>query len=398
MEAFSSSKTQPPIVEKPPGEAATNKPPQNLVTCVHRAKIAVEENNCCTFKIDLSTWQFWARKGVKSFKVDEKRIDVFWDFRIKSKSKASLVDSRLLYKKENVVGKKCFGARSLLGNGKKEHDIHIETSFSVNYDPQMWIAIDQTVVVQVMNLHWRFRGNETVIVDDMPVQIFWDVYDWLFNGSGSGSGQGMFIFRQGGGERDSDDNGGAIYYDECSKDFCHLVYAWKRKSGAWHVCDCLLGLRSFLLQGVQKSKFKEKLYVELMAGFVNDNKISQGLINDFLYAETFSRSRWSSSSWGPRRIKQALFEKGVSKVDAEKAIQLVFEDRESGEDQESSRLGMSKHSIDHLIVQASKQWLRGRDGPPDKQKSRIIRWLQYRGFNWGVISFVLKKLESEYSP
>ncbi|KAM7504336.1 hypothetical protein LguiB_003240 [Lonicera macranthoides] len=287
MEAFSSSKTQPPIVEKPPGEAATNKPPQNLVTCVHRAKIAglyctitltwtksfmkyilfvtVEENNCCTFKIDLSTWQFWARKGVKSFKVDEKRIDVFWDFRsakfssspepasdyyvalvsdgdvvlligdqkkeafkrIKSKSKASLVDSRLLYKKENVVGKKCFGARSLLGNGKKEHDIHIETSFSVNYDPQMWIAIDQTVVVQVMNLHWRFRGNETVIVDDMPVQIFWDVYDWLFNGSGSGSGQGMFIFRQGGGERDSDDNGGAIYYDECSKDFCHLVYAWK---------------------------------------------------------------------------------------------------------------------------------------------------------------------------
>lgn len=97
-------------------------------------------------------------------------------------------------------------------------------------------------------------------------------------------------------------------------------------------------------------------------------------------------------------LDQALFEKGVSKVDAEKAIQLVFEDRESGEDQESSRLGMSKHSMDHLIVQASKQWLRCRDVPPDKQKSRIIRWLQYRGFNWGVISFVLKKLESEYSP
>lgn len=294
MEAFSSSKTQPPIVEKPIGEAATNKPPQNLVTCVHRAKIAglyhtitltwtksfmkyilfvtveniSEENNCCTCKIELSTWQFWAKKGLKSFKVDKKRIDVFWDFRsakfssspepvsdyyvalvsdgevvlligdqkkeafkrMKSKSKASLVDSRLLNKKENVVGKKCFGARSLLGNGKKEHDIHIETSFSANYDPQMWIVIDQTVVVQVMNLHWRFRGNETVIVDDMPVQIFWDVYDWLFNGSGTG--QGMFIFRQGGGECESD-NGGAIYYDECfdesSRDFCHLVYAWKEE-------------------------------------------------------------------------------------------------------------------------------------------------------------------------
>ncbi|KAK3021524.1 hypothetical protein RJ639_046472, partial [Escallonia herrerae] len=31
---------------------------------------------------------------------------------------------------------------------------------------------------------------------------------------------------------------------------------------------------------------------------------SRGLINDCLYAETYSRSRLSSSSWGPRRIKQ----------------------------------------------------------------------------------------------
>ncbi|XAR67333.1 hypothetical protein NMG60_11002043 [Bertholletia excelsa] len=31
---------------------------------------------------------------------------------------------------------------------------------------------------------------------------------------------------------------------------------------------------------------------------------SRGLINDCLYAETFSRLRWSSSSWGPWRIKQ----------------------------------------------------------------------------------------------
>lgn len=30
----------------------------------------------------------------------------------------------------------------------------------------------------------------------------------------------------------------------------------------------------------------------------------RGLINDGLYAEAFSRSRWSSSTWGPRKIKQ----------------------------------------------------------------------------------------------
>lgn len=30
----------------------------------------------------------------------------------------------------------------------------------------------------------------------------------------------------------------------------------------------------------------------------------RGLLNDYLYAETFSRSRWFSLSWGPSRIKQ----------------------------------------------------------------------------------------------
>ena len=92
--------------------------------------------------------------------------------------------------------------------------------------------------------------------------------------------------------------------------------------------------------------------------------------------------------------------KGVSEVDAEKAIKLVFEDGDSGGDQESMdlRLGFSKLSMDHLYVQASKQWLRSRDATTETRKTRLIRWLQYRGFNWGVISFVVKKLESEYPP
>lgn len=88
--------------------------------------------------------------------------------------------------------------------------------------------------------------------------------------------------------------------------------------------------------------------------------------------------------------------KGVSEVDAENAVKLVFEDGESS-DQESN-LGLSKVSMDQLYIQASKQWLRGRDLPKETRKSRIVRWLQYRGFNWGVVSIILKKLESECPP
>lgn len=95
--------------------------------------------------------------------------------------------------------------------------------------------------------------------------------------------------------------------------------------------------------------------------------------------------------------EQALFKKGISEADAEKAIKLVFENSEGDEDQDSG-IAMSKLSIDQLCVQASKQWQRSHGAPQETRKSRIVRWLQYRGFNWGVIKYVLKKLESGSPP
>ncbi|CAK9145067.1 unnamed protein product [Ilex paraguariensis] len=159
--------------------------------------------------------------------------------------------------------------------------------------------------------------------------------------------------------------------------------------------ELLATSRAFTSVELRKKLLRKKFPLDTVDAVIDDFE-SRGLINDFLYAETFSRSRWSSSSWGPRRIKQALFKKGVSRVDAEKAIKLVFEDGEA-EDQES-RLRMSKLSMEHLFVQALKQWQRGCDVPKETRKSRIIRWLQYRGFDWSIIGLVLKKLESEYPP
>ncbi|CAB4281885.1 unnamed protein product [Prunus armeniaca] len=158
----------------------------------------------------------------------------------------------------------------------------------------------------------------------------------------------------------------------------------------------LLGTRAFTAVELRKKLHGKNFSLDTVEAVINDF-ISRGLINDSLYAEAFSRSRWSSSSWGPRRIKQALFSKGVSKLDAENAIKLVFEEGESDNDQKLVH-GLSKLSMDNLLVQASKQWLRGQEVPKETRKSRIVRWLQYRGFSWDVIGFVLKKLESQYPP
>ncbi|KAF5479106.1 hypothetical protein F2P56_005607 [Juglans regia] len=169
----------------------------------------------------------------------------------------------------------------------------------------------------------------------------------------------------------------------------------KTKQEAEKLAIELLATRSFTAVELRKKLQGKRFSADTVEAVINSFQ-SRGFINDSLYAETFSRSRWSMSSWGPRRIKLALLKKGVSEVDAENAVKLVFEDGESS-DQESN-LGLSKLSMDQLYIQASKQWLRGRDLPKETRKSRIVRWLQYRGFNWGIVSIILKKLESECPP
>ncbi|PWA70965.1 Regulatory protein RecX [Artemisia annua] len=177
----------------------------------------------------------------------------------------------------------------------------------------------------------------------------------------------------------------------------HLaVEPGKTKEEAEKIAIGLLAARAYTALELKKKLLGRKFSHDVANAVISDFQ-NRGFINDYLYAESFSRSRWSSSSWGPRRIKQALYKKGVNDSDAQKAIKSVLEDGESGDDQ-ISRLGLSKASMDHLVTQASKQWLRSKDLPIEKQKSRIITWLQYRGFNWGIISFILKKLQSEHPP
>ncbi|XAR56824.1 hypothetical protein NMG60_11037443 [Bertholletia excelsa] len=263
-------------------ESVPPKPDQNFVTCIYEAKIAgfcrnvtvtwsknlinhilsihvesLSAENPYTCKIDLKPWQFWGKKGLKSFRVDDKRVDVFWDLRTakfwgscpeplgllrggdlkkdalkRTKCRPSLVDAVMVYKKECLFGKKNFSTRTKLGQeGKyKEHEVLIETSLSGPCDPEMMISMDGNVVIRVKNLHWGFRGSESVLVGDVPLMIFWDVHDWMY--TGPNSGQGFFIFRPGEPEsvvqdrKEDDIMGGEEVWEEKSE-FCHLLCAWK---------------------------------------------------------------------------------------------------------------------------------------------------------------------------
>lgn len=111
----------------------------------------------------------------------------------RTKARPALVEPALFYKKENVFAKKSFSTRAKFDERRKEHDIVVESSTTGPRDPEMWVSIDGIVLIHVRNLQWKFRGNQTVLVDKQPVIVFWDVHDWLF--SGPGTGHGLFIFK-----------------------------------------------------------------------------------------------------------------------------------------------------------------------------------------------------------
>ncbi|XP_019417605.1 PREDICTED: uncharacterized protein LOC109328548 [Lupinus angustifolius] len=248
-------------------------------TIEHTLSMSVEKNpleeNKYMCKIDLESGQSWGKKGLKSFEIDGTRVDVFWDFREaifstgpqpsscyyvalvykkevllllgdlannayrRTKSKQSSEEVTLLCKKENMYGKKIFCTRVMLEEGKIEHEIVIETSLSGPDDPEMWICINGMLACRIMNLNWRFRGNEVVMVNNLHVQIFWDVHDWLFNDIGSGPG--LFIFKpdffeltnypnsRECPEKGEDNNNKVDLLEECPfrRGFCHLLYAWR---------------------------------------------------------------------------------------------------------------------------------------------------------------------------
>ncbi|AEE75321.1 unnamed protein product [Arabidopsis thaliana] len=263
------------------------KTPQNVdvtwskTTSSHSLTIKIEnvkdeqQNHHQPVKIDLSGSSFWAKKGLKSLEANGTRVDVYWDFRQakfsnfpepssgfyvslvsqnatvltigdlrnealkRTKKNPSATEAALVSKQEHVHGKRVFYTRTAFGGGesRRENEVVIETSLSGPSDPEMWITVDGVPAIRIMNLNWRFRGNEVVTVSDgVSLEIFWDVHDWLFEPSGSSSG--LFVFKPkagfeskclsfNGGYGDGEGEDHDVEDDDSSPKYCHVLYAVK---------------------------------------------------------------------------------------------------------------------------------------------------------------------------
>lgn len=226
---------------------------QNVVTCFYKAKLAGETrvitvNWCktlggqglsvnvddtsseCTCKVDMKPWLFWKKKGSKTLEVGQHKVEVFWDLsaakygsgpepiegfylavvsaheialllgnmpqeaykKSLSTSPPSLsCETSLISRREHIFGKTFYSTKAQFADNGRSHDISIECQ-TAGKEPRLCVHVDKQLVVQVKRLMWKFRGNQTIIVDGFPVELLWDVHNWLFNPSDN---HAVFMFQ-----------------------------------------------------------------------------------------------------------------------------------------------------------------------------------------------------------
>lgn len=233
--------------------STSSKAAQNLVTCVYQCNlqsglcfititwtrnlmgqglsVEIDDSaNNCLCKIEIKPWLFSKRKGCKSLEVNSTKIDIYWDLsnakfgsgpepmegfylailfnqemvllvgdlkeeackKIEAIPVSFPINTTFVSKREHIFGKKYYGVKAQFSDQGKKHDITIECDTVGLRDPCLMIKIDSKTVMQIKRLKWKFRGNSTIMVDGVPVEVFWDVHNWLF---GNATGNAVFMFQ-----------------------------------------------------------------------------------------------------------------------------------------------------------------------------------------------------------
>ncbi|KAL6978534.1 hypothetical protein U1Q18_020202, partial [Sarracenia purpurea var. burkii] len=87
---------------------------------------------------------------------------------------------------------KFYGSKAKFFDKGQIHDLTIEYDNGGFNDQSLVIRIDGKAMIQVKHLRWKFRGNNTILVDGFPVEVFWDVHNWLF---GNVVSDAVFMFQ-----------------------------------------------------------------------------------------------------------------------------------------------------------------------------------------------------------
>ncbi|KAL1539755.1 hypothetical protein AAHA92_24202 [Salvia divinorum] len=148
--------------------------------------IAVENSASDSLgKVDIRPWLFSKRKGFKKMVVDSTKVDIYWDLS-SAKFGSSPEPLEGFYLAIALNQELCL----LVGDLQTEAYKKIDPS---PFEKSTFLGRDyRKVVLQVTHLQWKFRGNQTIFVDGVCVEVYWDVHGWLFD---SVACSAVFLFR-----------------------------------------------------------------------------------------------------------------------------------------------------------------------------------------------------------
>ncbi|KAK0602968.1 hypothetical protein LWI29_000033 [Acer saccharum] len=196
-----------------------------------------DHNNTSTsFKLNTNSRLFRKKKGSKVIESNNSKIEVCWDLSIarygtgpeplegfyvvvtvdsdiglvlgnlgeeivtkKLKNGSRVAKSSLVSRKEHFSGNTLYSTKAQFCDTGTSHDILIRCSGENEglKHPVLSVSIDKKTVIRIKRLQWNFRGNQTMFVDGLLVDLMWDVHDWFFNPSSSGYAVFMFRTRSG---------------------------------------------------------------------------------------------------------------------------------------------------------------------------------------------------------
>lgn len=131
-----------------------------------------------------------------------------------------------------------------------------------------------------------------------------------------------------------------------------------------------------------KQKVMKKGFDASLIDSVLDEFDQKGLLNDEVFAKKFAADKSEFKRWGPVKIKQALYKKGISKPIAEKVIQNL-----------SKNLAQDQICVD-LLRKRKTHFSREED--PLKRKQKMYRYLGGKGYHGKAISKAIDSITKEF--
>ncbi|KAA0064600.1 DUF868 domain-containing protein [Cucumis melo var. makuwa] len=101
----------------------------------------------------------------------------------------------LILKREHVTAHKIYTTKAKFAGQIRE--IQIDCGFSNYNDDDLGLSfsVDGKRVLEIKRLKWKFRGNERIEVAGVQMDVYWDVYNWVFELEKENRGNAVFMFR-----------------------------------------------------------------------------------------------------------------------------------------------------------------------------------------------------------